>query len=170
VDAHRRLIRAVGPGRIRQFLRYSSVSVVSTIVGMTTLGVLVATRTLTPGWANVVATCAGTIPSFELNRRWVWQKTGSRSIVREVGPFCGLSFLGLALSTLAVAVTAAWADRHGVHPATRTFLVEAASVAAFGSIWLGQFVVLDRFLFRHHEPRSMLPADAGAANSSLEAA
>jgi putative flippase GtrA len=169
MDAHRRLIRAVGPGRIRQFLRYSSVSVISTLVGMTTLGVLVATRAMSPGWANVVATTAGTIPSFELNRRWVWKKTGSRSVLREIGPFWAISFIGLALSTVAVAVTAAWADRHGVHPATRTMLVEAASVAAFGSIWLAQFVVLDRFLIRPHDSVAMLPGD-GATSGSLEAA
>jgi hypothetical protein len=48
-------------------------------------------------------------------------------------------------------------------------LVEAASVAAFGSIWLAQFVVLDRFLFRPHDSVAMLPGD-GATSGSLEAA
>jgi DNA-binding CsgD family transcriptional regulator len=51
----------------------------------------------------VIATSAGIVPSFELNRRWVWSKRGSRSLGREIGPLCVLSFAGLGLSTLAVA-------------------------------------------------------------------
>ena len=123
------------------------VSVISTTVSLSVLGTLVATRALTPGWANVVATGAGIGPSFELNRRWVWHKEGRRSLAAEIGPFCVLSFIGLALSTLAVHVAAGWAtDR--LRPTLRTAAVEAANIAAFGSVWVAQFVVLDRLVFR----------------------
>ncbi|HEY0398177.1 MAG TPA: bifunctional glycosyltransferase family 2/GtrA family protein, partial [Acidimicrobiia bacterium] len=57
--------------RLGKLLRYATVSAVATITSLTVLGVLVATGTLSAGWANVVATAVGTIPSFELNRRWV---------------------------------------------------------------------------------------------------
>ena len=50
---------------------------------------LVAGRILPAGWANVVATAAGTVPSFELNRRWVWNKTGRRSFARRDRPVLG---------------------------------------------------------------------------------
>jgi len=123
------------------------VSAVSTTVSLTVLGVLVAGRVMAPGWANVVATAAGTVPSFELNRRWVWNKTGPRSVPTEIMPFCALSFLGLALSTLAVAIAGLWADHAAVDTGTRTLVVEGANVSAFGLVWLGQFVVLDRVLF-----------------------
>jgi len=65
----------------------------------------VATHTLSPGWSNVVATTVGTVPSFELNRRWVWTKRGHRSLLPEIAPFCTLSAAGLALSTLIVSVS-----------------------------------------------------------------
>jgi putative flippase GtrA len=133
--------------QLHRLLRYGSVSVVSTTVSLTVLGVLVASRVVAPGWANVVATTAGTIPSFELNRRWVWNKTGRRSMVSEIFPFCALSFLGLALSTAAVAVAGQWADHAAVGATTRTLAVEGANVAAFGLVWMGQFVLLDRVLF-----------------------
>jgi putative flippase GtrA len=124
------------------------VSIISTTVTLSILGALVATRTMPSGWANVAATAAGTVPSFELNRRWVWGRRGQRSIGRELGPFWAISFLGLALSTIAVAATGRWAARVGLGPTTRTLLVEAANVAAFGTLWVAQFVLLDRVLFR----------------------
>jgi putative flippase GtrA len=130
---------------MRKLLRYGAVSVVATSTSMAVLGALVATRTLTPGWANLVATAVGTVPSFELNRRWVWGKTGRRSFAGEVGPFAALSFAGLALSTLAVSVAGHLAA--GLSTAPRTLAVEAANVGAFGSLWILQFVVLDRLLF-----------------------
>ena len=90
---------------MRRLLRYGTVSVIATLTSMAVLGALVASRTVTPGWANVVATAVGTVPSFELNRRWVWGRTGRRSLAAEVGPFALLSFVGLAVSTIAVSST-----------------------------------------------------------------
>ena len=52
--------------------------------------------------ANVLATVVGTVPSFELNRRWVWFDQSQRSVLRQVTPFCTLSFAGLVISTLTV--------------------------------------------------------------------
>ena len=135
--------------RIGQLARYATVSGIATTTSLVVLGALVATRTLSPGWANLVATAAGTVPSFELNRRWVWNKTGPRSVVSEILPFGVLSFAGLGLSTLAVAVTASWAASSGLEPGLRTLAVELANLAAFGTVWVVQFVILDRVLFRH---------------------
>ena len=133
---------------LRKVMRYATVSVISTGVSLCVLGSLVATATLAAGWANVVATADGTVPSFELNRRWVWGRTGRRSVLAEVGPFCTLSFAGLALSTLAVSLLATWATRAHLGTSGRTVAAEAGNVLAFGSLWVVQFVVLDRVLFR----------------------
>lgn len=140
---------------LRRMLRYATVSVVSTCISLTVLGVLVATRTVSAGWANVVATAVGTVPSFELNRRWVWGKQGRRSILSEIGPFCSLSFVGLGLSTVAVSLAAAWAARMGFDNTLRTVTVEVASIASFGSLWLLQFVVLDRLMFANTQTRAV---------------
>ena len=140
--------------RLRQWLRYGTVSIVATVTSMTVLGVLVTATTMPAGVANVLATAVGTVPSFELNRRWVWRKTGKRSLRGEVGPFWILSFAGLALSTLTVSLAAAWAANAGVDGTTRTLVIEGANVAAFGLLWIAQFVILDRVLFRSptHSP------------------
>ncbi len=134
--------------RFRQLLRYGAVSLVATVTSMTILGVLVATRTMPAGWANVVATAVGTIPSFELNRRWVWSRSGDRSFGAEVVPFAALSFAGLGLSTVAVHFVDLSVRRSGWSNGSRTVAVEVASNAAFGLLWLAQFVILDRLLFR----------------------
>lgn len=146
-------------------VRYGSVSLISTAVSLTVLGVLVFTNTLPAGWANVVATAVGTVPSFELNRRWVWGKTGRRSVLAEIGPFCALSFAGLGLSTLAVSVTAVWAQSSGLDPFWRTVAVEFANIAAFGSLWVLQFVILDRLLFGRRTPADAPEPPARSAAS-----
>jgi len=133
---------------VTKLVRYGAVSVIATTTSLIVLGTLVATRTMVPGWANLVATAVGTVPSFELNRRWVWKRTGPSSLLREVGPFCLLTLAGLVLSTIAVAAMAGVIDDRGVDGVARTLLVQGASLAAFGSLWVVQFLVLDRLLFR----------------------
>jgi putative flippase GtrA len=135
-------------GRLGQWLRYGTVSLIATTTSLTVLGVLVSTTAVPAGIANVIATAVGTFPSFELNRRWVWRRTGRRSMKAELLPFWVLSFTGLALSTVTVSLSAAWADSTGLDGFARTAVIELANVAAWGSLWVAQFVILDRFLFR----------------------
>jgi putative flippase GtrA len=135
-----------------KLVRYAAVSVIATAVSLSILGILVASRTVSAGWANVIATGIGTIPSFELNRRWVWRKAGQRSLLAEVGPFSVLSFAGLALSTLAVSLAAHWASTHGFTNTGRTLVAEAANVSTFAALWLAQYAILDRVLFRTPSP------------------
>jgi putative flippase GtrA len=149
-------------GRLRQLLRYAAVSLVATGISQMVLGVLVWTRATPAVWANVIATLAGVGPSFELNRRWVWGTTGRRSMAREVVPFVALSATGLALSTLAVAIASHWADAHHLAAGVRTLTVQGANLFAFGVVWVVQFVLLDRVLFRRHRgattPRATMSA------------
>lgn len=132
---------------VRKVGRYALVSVISTTVSLTILGSLVATSALSAGWANVVATGVGTVPSFELNRRWVWRVAGRRSLLSQVLPFCALSFVGLGLSTAAVSAASAWASSLGAGAPLRALAAQAANVGTFGALWVVQFVLLDRVLF-----------------------
>lgn len=173
---HRARARSAGPGTTNltrrgnwrprvpgvKLLKYASVSVVSTCVTLTLLGTLVWTKTMTPGWANLVATAAGTVPSFELNRRWVWGKGGTRSLVKEVAPFCSLSFAGLGLSTLAVMVGAGAARRAGMSSGVVAAVSEGANLVTFAALWALQFVLLDKVLFRpasERQPTQPLPVE-----------
>ncbi len=138
--------------RLGQWVRYGAVSAIATATSLTVLGVLVSMTTMPAGVANVIATAVGTFPSFELNRRWVWRRTGRRSLRAELVPFWVLSFTGLVLSTLTVSLAATWAASAGLAGSARTLVIEAANVAAWGSLWVAQFVILDRYLFRRPSP------------------
>jgi len=128
-------------------VRYTGVSAVATATSLVVLFLLVGVAGLPATWSNVAATAVGTVPSFELNRRWVWQRRGRRSLLGQIVPFTTLSFTGLLLSTWAVGVvsgrTSGWG--HWAH----TLAVEFANVAAYGSLWVVQYLVLDRLLFRN---------------------
>ncbi len=128
--------------------RYSAVSVVSTVISNVLLVVLVVGNMMTAGWANLIATSAGIIPSFELNRRWVWGKRGRRSPGSEVVPFCVLSFVGLVLSTIGASLAEHWALHAGVSGTVHTIAVVLGSAAAYAPLWLLQFALLDRWMFR----------------------
>jgi putative flippase GtrA len=155
---------------LRKLMRYAAVSVISTTVSLTVLGVLVGTAAMSAGWANVIATAVGTIPSFELNRRWVWGKRDERSLVAEIAPFCALSFLGLGLCTLAVSIAATWAARAGLGNTLRVAVADAANVATFGSLWVAQYVILDRLLFKHAESRRLAVSPVGTTAETTNSA
>ena len=137
---------------MRRLCRYAAVSCIATVLSQLILATLVATRATGAVTANVIATMAGVVPSFELNRRWVWGRTGRRSVTKEIVPFVVLSASGLALSTLAVWATSRWADAHQLSTTWRTLTVQAANLAAFGTVWIAQFVILDKVLFRRRHP------------------
>jgi putative flippase GtrA len=93
-------------------------------------------------WSNIVAVAAGTVPSYELNRSWVWGKTSKSHLWKEVVPFWALSFLGLVLSTVTVAVVEQYNDS--------TPAIQAANLGAFGVLWVGKFLLLHYVLFKDH--------------------
>jgi putative flippase GtrA len=94
-----------------------------------------------------VGIAVGTIPSFELNRRWVWRDAARRSLFSQILPFCALSFTGLVVFTVAVGVAAD--QTSGWSHWGYTAAVLSANVAAYGTLWIVQYQLLDRVLFRN---------------------
>jgi putative flippase GtrA len=146
----------VSPARraiIHRFARYGSVSAISTATNVVVLGVLIGIVGYPAVLSTIIATAVGTVPSFELNRRWVWAHSGG-FVLRKAIPYVLLSFTGLILATLAVHF-AAGATSHSSR-LVHTAAVEVADVGSYGALWLLQFVLCDRILFRH---RAASPAD-----------
>jgi putative flippase GtrA len=130
--------------------RALSVSAFTTVLSNTLLVMLTFVVGLGASLANILAVTAGVGPSYVLNRRWVWRRSGPHSASREVVPFVSLSCAGLVLSTLAVAAVARLGrDWSGV---AKAVALPAANIAAFGIVWVAQFVLLDRVVFRSRRP------------------
>ena len=159
--------RVVSP--IGRIVRSLAVSGVTTVLSLSILAVLIRFDLTSPAVANVISTVAGIGPSFALNRRWAWRGQGRGHLTREIAPFWAYSLLSLVLSTIAVAGAAGWADSIGASAEMRTFVVLAANVATFGTLWIGQFLLLDRVLFRHHRlPALAVTGAVGVGSVGVE--
>jgi putative flippase GtrA len=110
------------------------------------LAVLVQLSSMSPAWANVVASLAAVGPSFALNRRYAWRCTGRGHARRELLPFWVYALCSLAASTAAVDLAGRWADGAGAAPATRLVMVLGANIGISMVLWCGQFAVLERTL------------------------
>lgn len=123
----------------RKPVRYSLVSVVA--VGVSQLVLIICNGLL--GWSavasNLTAVSIGCIPSYTLNRSWVWGKRGRNHLWREVAPFWALALLGLAFSTVLVHLASRWNDS--------IIVVSAANLTAFGILWVAKYLLLDSLLF-----------------------
>ena len=133
---------------VTRLIRCMGVSVISTIVSVTVLAASTVGLGFEAWIANVLATAIATVPSYHLNRRWTWGKRGESDLWRELAPFWVLSFAGLVLSTVAVALSDSWL--HGAHlgEPLRTFVILMAHLSGFGILWVAQFALLERVLFR----------------------
>jgi putative flippase GtrA len=130
-------------GRGRKPLLYSAVSVVAVLTSQITLVICHALIGMGAEWSNIVAVAAGTVPSYELNRSWVWGKTSKSHLWKEVVPFWVLSFVGLVFSTVVVSLAIGWWS-------DTTLVVQGANLAAFGILWVGKFLLLHYVLFKDH--------------------
>ena len=144
----------------QKLVRYSIVSVISVIVSQTVLFSLQLTSNVREGWANIIAVAVATVPSYELNRKWAWGKSGPSHLWKEVVPFWALAFLGLAFSEWAVVVAGHWARDHHLIRLARSALVNGAALSGFGVLWVAKFVIFNKLLFVHHE-QDMDPAFDG---------
>jgi putative flippase GtrA len=137
--------------------RYTMVSVIAVGVTFVVLGITVGLLKWPAFWANITATSVATVPSYELNRKWAWGKHGKSHLWKEVVPFWVLSFIGLAFSTWSAVLAESFAKHHHLTHFWHTVVVEAAVVGSFGILWVGKFIIFNKFLFVHH-PQDLEPA------------
>jgi putative flippase GtrA len=141
----------------RKVVRYSVVSVISVIVSLIVLGILHGLLNWSAFWSNIGATAVATVPSYELNRKWAWGKSGKSHLWKEVVPFWVLAFIGLAFSTWWAVMAESTAKHHHLSHAHQTIVVEAAVLLAYGVLWVGKFIIMNKLLFVHH-PQDLEPA------------
>jgi putative flippase GtrA len=123
----------------RKAMKYSMVSAIAIVCSQAVLVIAHAVLDWSPIVSNIVAVAVSSVPSYLLNRAWVWGKRGSHDVWREIVPFWTFAFVGLALSVFFVWMAAKWSDA--------TIVISAANLSAFGILWVARYIVLDQLLF-----------------------
>jgi len=136
----------------RKKVRYALVSVVAVPVGTAAVAVFNLVG-LTAGWSAVCGNSVGAVPSYLLNRYWVWGKTGSNHLFTEILPFWIITLIGIAFSLLIAHEAGRFTREHGIGGLVRILILLVANVAGFGILWVAKYIVFNRVLFvvRHHD-------------------
>ena len=121
--------------------------------------------------SNLLATSIATAPAYYLNRTWTWGKTGKSHLMKEVVPFWTIAIVGVLLSTLAVHFAAAEAHHITKSKLGVTALIEFANFFTYGVLWVGKFMIFNRYLFNTPSvvsgPEDLSPDDAGPGPGAL---
>ena len=141
--------RAMSPGG-KKAIKYTLVSVISVAVSLISFILLNGVFRVDAVVSNILSVTIGGIPSFWLNRRWVWGKTGESHVFKEHLPFWVMNFTGLALSTWWVAIAEQWGLDNLDSHAMRTALNAGANLGAFGVLWVGKFMIFNKLFHVEH--------------------
>lgn len=130
----------------RKLIRFTSVSVISTIVSNATLFIVYGLKIIKGEvYATVFGNLVATLPSYYLNRTWTWGKTGRSHLRREIIPFWSMSLLGITFSMLGAeyARHLVHAHPHWMH-LVKTIVVVGANFVSFAVFWVLKLKVFNR--------------------------
>lgn len=129
----------------RKLLRFTMVSVISTMVSFLTLFIVFGVLKL---WSQVPSTIfanlVATVPSYHLNRKWAWGKGGRSHMMKEIVPFWCMSGLGIAVSVIGAQVARHYSVSHHLPHLEQTVVVLAANVMSFAIFWILKLVLFNR--------------------------
>ena len=143
------LIASADKEATRKKLRYVGVSVASVPVGQ---GIIQGLGLWLGNYAaaSLLTAAIVTIPSFFILKYFVWRDESRENLGGQMLAFWVVMMLAFLLATLfTYVVDHATGDQTTLIRGTAVF---CAQLLAFGIVWLGRYVVLDRWLFK-------LPAD-----------
>ena len=134
----------------RKQIRYAAVSVGFVPIGqilIQVLGALVFDRDYTK--ASIVAAAILTVPNFFANKMWVWKDTSRDKLRTQVLVFWVAAMLGVAAATGLTYLVEQQFHNEGAVEALAVF---CAQLVGFGIVWVGRYLILDRWLFKvtHH--------------------
>jgi putative flippase GtrA len=133
-----------------KLFRYSMASVVAVITSTVLFVIFDGAIGFSAVVSATLATAIAAIPSYELNRRWAWGKSGRSHLLKEVIPFWTLAFIGWAFSTFMVRLMEDYAKSHHFSHLLQTATVTLVYIGAFGVLWIAKFIIFNKVLFVHH--------------------
>lgn len=133
----------------RKTLRFAAVSAIAILLSQGTNFFGYGILKLSTSNTQLLSFVVSTIPSYYLNRAWVWKKNGRSSMRREIIPFWTVSIVQLIVSLAYVA----WAQRFVEHATTshplRTLGFLFNTLFIYGVMWIGKFFYFNKVLFVH---------------------
>ncbi|MEM9133027.1 MAG: GtrA family protein [Actinomycetota bacterium] len=124
-----------GPSNRTKLIRYAVVTLIASPGNLALYGLLLALTTWPAIAANLAAAVTIAVPTFILNRRWVWSRRDASAFRSEILPYWAATVLNVALSSAA----AARLDAAGAGDGT----LVAATFAVYAVLWLVRFAFLD---------------------------
>ncbi|MDX1620778.1 MAG: GtrA family protein [Nitriliruptorales bacterium] len=97
--------------------------------------------------SSIVAMLAGVPPAYHLNRRWAFGKSGSSSLKEEVLPYLGIVAVNVFIATVGTEVAEGWIAAQIEPGWQRSLLVTGAFAAINGALFVGKYLIFDRWLF-----------------------
>jgi len=139
----------------RKQLRYAAISLVFVPLGQVliqVLGALVFTNAAGDvNWvaASLSAAAILTLPNFFANKHFVWRNTSRDNLHTQVVVFWVAAMLGAGFATLLTWWVDVLIPGHTWYEKVAVF---AAQLTGFGVVWLGRYIILDRWIFKitHH--------------------
>ena len=130
----------------RKKLRYAMVSVVAVPIG--TIGVFVFNVVgFAAVWAAILGNSVAAVPSYLLNRYWVWGKHDKNRFFSEILPFWALTLLGIAFAAVVAHLAGQFTKRHDITGIARDVILAAANLAGFGVLWVAKYIIFNKVLF-----------------------
>ena len=139
------LIAYAGTDKGRKKLRYAAVSAIFLPIGQTliqVLGLWLDDYTA----ASLLVAAIITLPNFFANKHFVWRIMSRENLRSQVLVFWVAVMLSVSLATLFTHVVEnAMADQTKLVSGVAVFV---AQLLGYGLVWVGRFLMLDRWLFK----------------------
>ena len=129
----------------RKLIRFTAVSMVSTVVSVVVIALVYGLKIIKGEVeATLIGNIIGAIPSYSLNRRWTWGKTGPSHVRKELLPFWVMAVLGIAFSMVGASYAKHLVHTHQWSHLFNTGIVDAANLASFAVFWVLKLIVFNR--------------------------
>lgn len=135
----------------RKKLRYAGVSVVFVPLGqilIQLMALVFKARSGEPNFtmASIVSSAILTLPNFYANAHFVWGNNDRDKRKTQISVFWVAAMLGVTLATVLTAIVEhVFVDSSHL---MQSFAVFIAQLTGFGLVWVGRFMILDRWLFK----------------------
>jgi putative flippase GtrA len=134
----------------KQLIKYTMVSVISTVASFGVLAIVYGLHIIKGEIeATVFANVVATVPSYFLNRMWVWGKGGRSHLMKEIVPFWVMSAIGITVSIGGAAVARHIGKIHHLTHIQETAVLLLANLISFGLFWVLKYMLYNRLFHVH---------------------